>query len=68
MNYRRYDKELLVNLLTYSENAFLEMIKLAEDAKEKAENLRYLPDTLLQAHPALPAAHRGARGIYRQPS
>ena len=38
MNYRKYDKELLINLLTYSENAFLEMIKLAEDAKEKAES------------------------------
>lgn len=38
MNYKKYDKELLVNILTYSENAFLEMIKLAEDAKAKAES------------------------------
>lgn len=38
MNYSKFSKEQLVNLLRYSENEFLEMIELAEDAKEKAES------------------------------
>lgn len=38
MNYSNYSKEQLVMLLKYSENAFIEMIKIAEDAKVKAES------------------------------
>ena len=38
MKYDKLSKEQLVSLLTYSENAFLELIELAEDAKSKAES------------------------------
>ena len=37
MNYSKFSKEQLVNLLRYSENEFLEMIELAEDGKSKSE-------------------------------
>ncbi|MGM9561309.1 MAG: hypothetical protein ACI3WT_03555 [Phascolarctobacterium sp.] len=38
MKYDKLPKEQLESLLCYSENAFLELIELAEDAKAKAEN------------------------------
>lgn len=38
MNYNRLSHEQLVSLLKYSENAFIEMIDLAEDAKAKSES------------------------------
>lgn len=37
MNYSKYSKEQLVMLLNYSENAFIEMVKIAEDAIKKSE-------------------------------
>lgn len=38
MKYDNLSKEQLVSLLKYSENAFIEMVELAEDAKAKAES------------------------------
>ena len=38
MKYDNLSHEQLVSLLQYSENAFLELIELAEDAKSKAES------------------------------
>lgn len=37
MNYSKYSKDQLVMLLNYSENAFIEMVKIAEDAIKKSE-------------------------------
>ena len=38
MKYDNLSHEQLVSLLKYSENAFIELIELAEDAKSKAES------------------------------
>ena len=38
MNYSKYSKEQLAMLLQYTESTFISMIKLAEDAKAKAES------------------------------
>ena len=38
MKYDKLPKEQLESLLCYSENAFIEMIELAEDAKAKSES------------------------------
>lgn len=38
MKYDKLSKEQLVSLLKYSENAFIEMIELAADAKAKSES------------------------------
>ena len=38
MNYLKYSKEQLASLLQYTENTFISMIELAEDAKAKSEN------------------------------
>ena len=37
MNYSKYSKDQLVMLLNYSENALIEMVKIAEDAIKKSE-------------------------------
>lgn len=36
MKYDKLSKEQLVSLLKYSENAFIEMIEIAEDAQSKS--------------------------------